>query len=761
MVPPPLRPDQYPPIASVHELEDLSRAVRRCTEAASTRAGSARAALEYFGQAIKPGGSVVDPSSSLISSHKRESGTPSRRDRDDDEFEIGGSRRRNGVERHGSLVSDGPTIGRPKKSHALSHQVVAATDVGGTNRLTPGLGDSKREMEKPGRGRKAINGSAATGAASGSRNSVSPVRIKREISASPAPSTVAYNDAGSVHGSLASTSQRNKNARSPSVLSADGPDIPLSQSSGHKKKKRKIAYGDDNGASAASVDGGRSGRLGSPSASVRSNTSAQHGASVSASAKDRPVVSHQSSSNLKIKLKVGGPDAAAASLATTPEPVYHHPVINFQPPPLPTFALPPEAYRPSSSVAPPEPISLDSPSKMTNPHLPTADSLPVSSLIPTRQAVPRPPAPGPKRQKDVNQDFTQVKSVPQQTSWNTFWAGIEPYLREIGPEDLAMLRLEQDNVTPFVVPPLGKHYQDLWDEEDLNLPFGASSSSASNALGGLSASAAAAQAARESRMASRRGKFIAPRDMADDDLADDTRGLGGLTERIASAFFPDELAVKLKTEEGEKQRETEADHSHANGEKEVEPGAATVDLTSPVRETRPLADTTDRGRSPVKQEPGGDNKAEDLKITEVADDDDNDNDDLDDYQWPIAPHRIPSPARKPGERDRADVVGVDINDLEEGVKREMRLLQLIGPEEQVSTWRSGFSIRLLIIVFVFSSNRNPARTTKSPQHSDNVSDFSANNPKSTKNARLAWPKYAKLVLPTRNASRSSMAFNES
>lgn len=646
MVPPPLRPDQYPAIASVPELEDLSRALRRCTESAQIRAGSARAALEYFGQRV---GGPTEPAP------KRETGASlgSRRDRDDDDFEIGGSRRRNGVERHGSFANDGPTTGRPKKAHTTAH---GAADVG-ASRSTPGLPDTKRDFDKPGRGRKAVNGSAS------SRNSVSPVRVKREGSASPAPSVFAH-DAGSMHGSLASTSQR-KTARSPSAMSTDGPDIPLSQS-GHKKKKRKIANGDDG----ASVDG-RSARLGSPSASVRSTASTLIPAS---GIKDRPVGPQQSSSNLKLKLKVGGTEAS------TPEPVYHHPVINFQPPRQPTFALSPSAYRPASSVAPAETAT---PTTAARSELPPTDPPPVTSLIPIRQPVPRPPAPGPKRQKDVNQDFTQVKSVPQQTSWNTFWAGIEPYLREIGPEDLAMLRLEQDNVTPFVAPPLGRHYQDVWDEEDLNLPFGGSS--ANSVLGGLSASAAAAQAARESRMASRRGKFIAPRDMADDDLADDLRGLGGLTERVASALLPDEIAVEQKPEDSkqrEAQAESKADVDMDNSQMN-DSATAVVDLNSPVKDLARLHDAEDLGRSPVKQESS--DSINDPKISEVEDG----YEDLNDYQWPIAPHRIPSPSHKPGERDRADVVGVDINDLEEGVKREMRLLQLIGPEEQVRSVRIG------------------------------------------------------------------------
>lgn len=59
-------------------------------------------------------------------------------------------------------------------------------------------------------------------------------------------------------------------------------------------------------------------------------------------------------------------------------------------------------------------------------------------LIPPRPGVQKPLPPGPKKQSEVNEDFSNVKA-PTQVNFPTFWAGVEPYVREIREDDLAML----------------------------------------------------------------------------------------------------------------------------------------------------------------------------------------------------------------------------------------------------------------------------------------------------------------------------------
>lgn len=681
----PLRPDQYPPIASLAELENLKRAVGMCRDAARDRNLSARAALAFMGQPlVGDGGGQSSGSTSVVG--KGGAGTSG-----------GDKKNAHGLtlERHGSVMSDGT---KSRKNTA------SGSGLGlDTSRSTPGIGAFGEGSNSGSTTITRTRNASKTNTTC--RGSHSPTRVKREISASPIPDIASANDS-SLSISLASGSHR-RNGRSPSLFSADGFDpgsIPLSQSGGPKKKKRKLVHDESQ---TQSLDG-RSAKLGSPTASARSSTPA--GGSTSAAAagtaggipKERPGLGHQASSSLKIKFKLG---ETTKPLTLTPpprpEPTYHHPYINFNLPQQQSFALTPDAFIPPPKPAQDLPLAATG---LASPPPLTTASLPLSSLIPPRQPIPPPPKPGPKRQKDVDQDFTQVKHVTQQVTWNTFWSGVEPYLREIGPEDLALLRFKPDNETPYVIPPLGRHYQDVWDEDDNVTSFG----SVAGVANGMSSSAAAAQSARESRMAGRNRKYIVPRDMNDEDLFDDQRGLGVLTERIAGAFLPDDLLIKIEAEERKKERKKE-EQAGAHGVESGLPagtGPGDIDLGKEV-EGRPVGqisldakedeDEPMRGRSPhrsplvkasqsddiIKKESDGQDEDVDWDRGGEKTTSSNELDDLVDFRWPIAPHRIPSPARKPGERDRADVMGVDIGELEEGVKREMRLLQLIGPDDQV------------------------------------------------------------------------------
>ena len=58
--------------------------------------------------------------------------------------------------------------------------------------------------------------------------------------------------------------------------------------------------------------------------------------------------------------------------------------------------------------------------------------------MPTRPGVHKPPKPGPKKQSEVDEDYSNVKA-PNQIGLPTFWNSVEPYLREIREDDLAML----------------------------------------------------------------------------------------------------------------------------------------------------------------------------------------------------------------------------------------------------------------------------------------------------------------------------------
>jgi transcriptional adapter 3 len=116
--------------------------------------------------------------------------------------------------------------------------------------------------------------------------------------------------------------------------------------------------------------------------------------------------------------------------------------------------------------------------------------VPSNPLVPPKPPliVPTPTA---KRQADVTGDFSVAKPG-QQIAHSTFQNWVDAYLRPFGEDDLAFLaakvrflsltvlstlrsvlteHLKQpEDIAPYLIPPLGKHYLDKWEEEDSELP---------------------------------------------------------------------------------------------------------------------------------------------------------------------------------------------------------------------------------------------------------------------------------------------------
>jgi transcriptional adapter 3 len=64
-------------------------------------------------------------------------------------------------------------------------------------------------------------------------------------------------------------------------------------------------------------------------------------------------------------------------------------------------------------------------------------------------------------------DVNLSKGKPSdQVDFETFKTYIKPYFRPFGEDDLAFLNERGDNVTPYLIPKLGKHYSLQWAEED-------------------------------------------------------------------------------------------------------------------------------------------------------------------------------------------------------------------------------------------------------------------------------------------------------
>lgn len=90
------------------------------------------------------------------------------------------------------------------------------------------------------------------------------------------------------------------------------------------------------------------------------------------------------------------------------------------------------------------------PSPTPSGHTPSASALagasidfslppnPARPLVPHRPGVQKPIQPGPKRQDEVDGNFSNTKA-PNQVAFTTFWSSVEPYLREVREDDLTML----------------------------------------------------------------------------------------------------------------------------------------------------------------------------------------------------------------------------------------------------------------------------------------------------------------------------------
>lgn len=175
--------------------------------------------------------------------------------------------------------------------------------------------------------------------------------------------------------------------------------------------------------------------------------------------------------------------------------------------------------------------------------LPQASSS--SLLLPSRPPVQPPPPAGPRRPIEVTEDFTRVKSTPQQTPVSTFYTSIEPWLRGVREEDLGLMDFTGDELEPYIMPKLGRHYTELWEEEDIasyggvptQLDFSRSHP------GPSSASSSSVHPKWDSST------------ITDSDLATE-KGLGPMTERLVSAMLPVDDKLRKSVSQAEDAYET-------------------------------------------------------------------------------------------------------------------------------------------------------------------------------------------------------------
>ncbi|RKP36676.1 histone acetyltransferases subunit 3-domain-containing protein, partial [Dimargaris cristalligena] len=113
-----------------------------------------------------------------------------------------------------------------------------------------------------------------------------------------------------------------------------------------------------------------------------------------------------------------------------------------------------------------------------------------------------------------DEDFSRVK-VTSEVPITTFWTSVEPYFRPLTDNDLLFLQEEADNVTPYLTPHLGRHYTQVWAEEDQKL------------------------FPNDRPPVPPEGKPI--HDFLNEHLVDDEVGCGPLTDRIVNALIQDKI----------------------------------------------------------------------------------------------------------------------------------------------------------------------------------------------------------------------------
>lgn len=249
---------------------------------------------------------------------------------------------------------------------------------------------------------------------------------------------------------------------------------------------------------------------------------------------------------------------------------------------------------------------------------------------------------------------------------------------------------------PFLIPPLGKHYQDIWDEEDSALPFASSSTTGPPAVnvwdlatggggggGGGRKPSRQLSASTTPAVLSRQRTYVPAVEMVEEDLWDEAKGLGGMSERVGAALVKVDAPPVVEPPQPDEPTGTVTEES----KRVRSPAAAAATPQGPVPELQVNGDLVSPPRrkdvkpsAPPSPSRSGGRESMTAKAAYGEEDEV--------YSWPVRPHRIPSLPPGRNERDvapaAAAMLEVDVAQLEEGVAREMRLLGLLDAEESVS-----------------------------------------------------------------------------
>ncbi|GAA6060535.1 hypothetical protein JCM10212_006899 [Sporobolomyces blumeae] len=201
------------------------------------------------------------------------------------------------------------------------------------------------------------------------------------------------------------------------------------------------------------------------------------------------------------------------------------------------------------------------PIKPPAPGAATAFYVPSYPLVPPKPPVV-PPVPTPKRQADVSGDFSTAKPG-QQIAHSTFTNWTEAYLRPFGEDDLAFLAAKPEDLTPYVIPPLGKPYLQRWEEEDLDSSHlhASTSSSSLKPHAAPSSSSSRYPSPLEIRPVGR----VRPEHLNEDAMGTEHVALGPVSERLMSALAFEEGAKFLYADRSDD--DSDGDEEEGDGER--------------------------------------------------------------------------------------------------------------------------------------------------------------------------------------------------
>ncbi|KAF8319448.1 hypothetical protein DL93DRAFT_2164651 [Clavulina sp. PMI_390] len=217
-------------------------------------------------------------------------------------------------------------------------------------------------------------------------------------------------------------------------------------------------------------------------------------------------------------------------------------------------ALPPE--RPQKKL---KPSHFNHPAQLTIP--PPPPGPPVDPNVATDFSLPEPAPftlrptlglwgkngllqPGTRHAYEVMDDFTNTKAPQSQTPVSTFWKETETWMKNVGEEDVTFLGFTNTDTDAFTIPKLGKHYSEVWEEQE-KLLLATQQSLFPEASVGINGTSFAASNGSTAPLDTKAGILNngTSDTLTDADLPTEKKSLGPFTERILSALLAESGAL--------------------------------------------------------------------------------------------------------------------------------------------------------------------------------------------------------------------------